>query len=60
MDSLWIFNPENDIALGNNLRYFTPPRNAMLLRNHGAMLPAWIAKPGDMVFTEKLDRCRVA
>lgn len=52
MDSLWIFNPENDIALGNNLRYFTPPRNAMLLRNHGAMLPAWIAKPGDMVFTE--------
>lgn len=51
MDTLWIFNPENDIALGNNLRRFTPPRNAMLLRERGAMLPAWIAGDGDIIFT---------
>lgn len=49
MDTLWIFNPENDIALGNNLRRFTPPRNAMLLRERGAMLPAWIAGDGDII-----------
>lgn len=51
MDTLWIFNPENDIALGNNLRFFTPPRNAMLLRERGAMLPAWIAGDGDIILT---------
>lgn len=51
MDTLWIFNPENDIALGNNLRRFTPPRNAMLLRERGAMLPAWIAGDGDIICT---------
>lgn len=51
MDTLWIFNPENDIALGNNLRFFTPPRNAILLRERGAMLPAWIAGDGDIILT---------
>ena len=51
MNTLWIFNPENDIALGNNLRRFTPPRNAMLLRERGAMLPAWIAGDGDIICT---------
>lgn len=52
MSTLWIFNPDNDIALGNNLKHFTPPRNAMLLRQYGAMLPAWIADAGDIIFTE--------
>ena len=51
MFKLWIFNPDNDIALGNNLRNFTPPRNAMLLREAGAMLPAWIAGDGDYLFS---------
>lgn len=52
MNTLWIFNPDNDIALGNNLKHFTPPRNAMLLRQYGAMLPAWIANAGDIIYTD--------
>lgn len=52
MNTLWIFNPDNDIALGNNLRRFTPPRNAMLLRNCGAMLPLWIADNGDIIYAD--------
>lgn len=50
MDTLWVFNPENDIALGNNLRQFTPPRNAMLLRRYGALLPLWMADDGDIIY----------
>ena len=49
MNTLWIFNPDNDIALGNNLRNFTPPRNARLLRDAGAMLMSWIAGDGDYI-----------
>ncbi|MBD5230199.1 MAG: hypothetical protein HDS69_09235 [Bacteroidales bacterium] len=49
MNNLWIFNPDNDIALGNNLSNFTPPRNARLLREAGAMLMAWIAGEGDYI-----------
>lgn len=52
MKTLWVFNPENDIALGNNLRHFTPPRNAMLLRRHGALLPLWMADDGDFIFAD--------
>lgn len=51
MNTLWIFNPDNDIALGNNLRNFTPPRNAMLLREAGAMLPVWTANNGDFIYS---------
>lgn len=52
MNTLWIFNPDNDIALGNNLRNFTPPRNAMLLRQAGAMLPVWTAFDGDFIYSD--------
>lgn len=55
MHTLHIFNPENDIALGNNLRYFTPPRNAALLRRHGSMLMAWIAGDGDLIYSDIKD-----
>lgn len=52
MNTLHIFNPENDIALGNNLRHFTPPRNAMLLRKCGAMLMSWLADDGDIIYSD--------
>jgi len=51
MNTLHIFNPENDIALGNNLRHFTPPRNAMRLRSCGAMLMSWLAGDGDLILS---------
>lgn len=52
MKTLWIFNPENDIALSNNLLHFTPPRNALLLRRYGAMIMSWLAEDGDYILAD--------
>lgn len=52
MKTLWIFNPENDIALSNNLLHFTPPRNALLLRRYGAMIMSWLADDGDYILSD--------
>lgn len=55
MSTLWVFNPENDIALATNLRHFTAPRNATLLREAGALLPLWMAKDGDIIYARQLE-----
>lgn len=52
MKTLWIFNPENDIALSNNLLHFTPPRNALLLRRYGATIMSWLADDGDYILSD--------
>lgn len=52
MKTLWIFNPENDIALSNNLLHFTPPRNALLLRRYGAMIMSWLADDDDYILSD--------
>ncbi len=45
----YLFNPENDLALAAGDASYTPPRNAALLRDNGAMLPLWYADAGDLV-----------
>jgi hypothetical protein len=55
MKRLFLFNPENDIALGMGLQRITPPRQAALLHRAGAMLPAWLGDAGDFVFVEQAD-----
>lgn len=47
--SLHLFNPENDLALASGKEEFTPPKNALLLAQAGALLPMWLAEPGDSV-----------
>lgn len=54
MATLYLFNPENDLALACGHRNYFPPRNALELRNSGAMLPLWYASAGDRVLTAAL------
>lgn len=49
---LWLFNPENDIALARNVKFFTPPPAAAHLAQAGALLPLWIAADDDMVMCD--------
>jgi len=49
MNRLWLFNPENDIALAHGYANFTPPPAALKLRQSGEMLPLWMASDGDRV-----------
>jgi len=53
---LHLFNPENDLALANAKHSFTPPKNARLLAESGALLPIWLAAPGDAVLVGCVDR----
>ncbi len=47
MNRLWLFNPENDIALAHDNANFTAPAAAISLRRAGETLPLWIAEDGD-------------
>ncbi len=47
--TLHLFNPENDLALAANHERYTPPAAAVALRRCGALIPAWLAEPGDCV-----------
>ncbi len=49
MKRLWLFNPENDIALAHGSANFTAPAAALSLRRAGELLPLWIAEAGDAV-----------
>lgn len=52
MKSLYLYNPENDLALAVGHRGFTPPRSALALRRAGAILPALFAAQGDFIAGE--------
>lgn len=45
--NIFLFNPENDLALAANCATFTPPVAAAQLHNAGALLPLWLAADGD-------------
>lgn len=47
---LWLFYPENDIALANNTTNFTAPPAAVKLQRSGEILPLWMCSPADRVF----------
>lgn len=49
MKQLFLFNPENDIALGLGLPHITPPQQAALLHKAGAMIPFWLGNIGDYI-----------
>lgn len=55
MKRLFLFNPENDIALGAGLPRITPPRQAALLHRAGGMIPFWLGEDGDMVLVDTCD-----
>lgn len=49
MNSLYLFNPENDLALASDSPHFTPPKAATALARAAACLPMWYACRGDYV-----------
>lgn len=64
MASLYLFNPENDLALATGMPHYTPPAAATRLSHDGAYLPMWTADGDDtrMVMraedTDWVERCR--
>lgn len=52
---LHIFNPEHDIALAHNDRYFTPPHAGRELRADLGFIPALWADDGDMVLVDNVE-----
>lgn len=55
MNHLFLFNPENDIALAAGKRGFTPPKNAAELHRCGAMLLWWLGGQDDLVLVNEAD-----
>lgn len=55
MPNLWLFNPENDLALAAEVANYTPPKNVVAFRNALAALPIWLAEPGDNIIAPDLD-----
>ncbi|MDE6402279.1 MAG: hypothetical protein K2K86_00550 [Muribaculaceae bacterium] len=59
MKRLYLFNPENDLALAADMPHFTPPSAALKLKSAACMLPMWYADEDDyiMVSDECLPTC---
>lgn len=55
---LHIFNPEHDIALARNDKYFTAPRAGRRLREDCGFLPALCADEGDFVLVGDVAKAR--
>ena len=49
---MYIFNPDNDLALANFSPHFTAPTSALKMRHDLAMLPVWYATDGALVIAE--------
>ena len=56
MSRLFLFNPENDLALAHGKAQYTAPPNAQLLHNAGAMLPIWNCYEGDSILAYNINR----
>lgn len=54
MNDLYIFNPENDVALANDGVAFTAPKNAVLFRECCSPILSWIADENDYIFVHKI------
>ena len=49
MKKLYLFNPENDMALASGSPYYMAPSNAKKMANDLAVLPAWYADAGSEI-----------
>ena len=56
MSRLFLFNPENDLALAHGKAQYTAPPNAQLLHNAGAMLPIWNCYEGDSILAYNINK----
>ena len=58
MSSLYIFNPENDLALACGKPNFTPPPMARKIRYDLQMIPIWLMEDG-YILTDKAEENRL-
>ncbi|MCM1108910.1 MAG: hypothetical protein NC388_07630 [Clostridium sp.] len=54
--NLYLFNPENDLALANNDPHFIPPRSARRMAADLCMLPVWWMNDRDVLPGDVADR----
>ena len=59
MNYLYVFNPENDMALADGRPGYTPPAQIQQMRRELWWLPQWWAKEGDIVWNGE-DRLKLA
>ena len=45
--NLYLFNPDHDMALGNNSAYYQAPASALKMANDLSWLPAWVVPDAD-------------
>lgn len=55
MDTLYYFNPDNDLALAANRPHYTPPAVAVEFGRSAACLPLWYSGQGDYVLAQDWD-----
>lgn len=55
MSCLYLFNPENDLALAHGKAQYTAPPNALRLHNAGAALPLWYCDNDDYIVAPNAD-----
>lgn len=53
---LYVFNPEHELAIANNNRYFTPPKIVKELHKDLELLPALFAKKGDGLIVDNVNK----
>ncbi len=56
MNHLWLFYPENDIALAHGTANFSPPQMATNLRRSAEILPLWMAGNDDKVLCHGINK----
>ena len=54
MPKLYVFNPENDIALACKPPSFTAPKNALLMGRYCASIMVWLAGENNYVLVEEM------
>lgn len=53
MKRLFLFNPDNEMAIANGNYYYMPPANIALMAKELSFLPAYFASAGDYVLMEE-------
>lgn len=59
MEVLYLFNPENDMALACGDPYYMAPANARRMAAELSVLPAWYAEEGASVCVDDLRRAKI-
>lgn len=53
--TLYVFNPEHDLALGHGGDFYQAPASALQMADDLSALPAWLAEPGDVVCVSSVE-----